>query len=60
MYKQTLCGMQRIPVMLQLRFEATSLQDLASFFIDQLAQMMLDVLYEAHMLVLTALLLSCD
>lgn len=52
--------MQHIPVMLQLCFEATSLQDLASFFINQMAQMVLDVLYEAHMLPLTALLLSCD
>ena len=52
--------MQCLPVVLQLRFEATLLQNLASFFIQQLMQMMLDVLDQAHMLALTAVLLSRD
>ena len=52
--------MQRLPVVLQLRCQATSLQDLASNFIHQLTQMMLDVLDQDHMLALTAILLSRD
>lgn len=58
--KQTLCACSFLPVVLQLRFETASLQDLTGLFIHQLTQMMLDVLHQAHMLALTALLLSRD
>ena len=52
--------MQFLPVVLQLRLEATLLQDLAGFFIHQLTKMMLDVLNQPPMRALTAVLVSRD